>query len=79
MQKGSPEQSQTIRLAIENGDLDALQHIVAIVRQTGALEATQAAAAEEAKRAIPSLDPLPPSPYRAALHQLAAQLLNRRT
>ena len=79
MQKGSPEQSQTIRLAIENGDLDALQHIVAIVRQTGALEATQAAAAEEAKRAIASLDPLPPSPYRTALHQLAAQLLNRRT
>ena len=79
MQKGSPEQSQTIRLAIENGDLDALQDIVTIVRQTGALEATQAAAAAEAQRAISALDCLPPSPYREALHQLAAQLLNRRT
>jgi octaprenyl-diphosphate synthase len=52
---------------------------VTIVRQTGALEATHAAAAAEAQRAISALDCLPPSPYREALHQLAAQLLNRRT
>ena len=79
MQKGSAEQSQTIRSAIENGDLDALQSIVDIVRSTGALDATQAAAAAEAQRAISALAGLPPSPYREALHQLAAQLLNRRT
>ena len=79
MQKGSPEQSQTIRSAIENGDLDALQSIVNIVRSTGALDATQATAAAEAQRAISALAGLPPSPYREALHQLAAQLLNRRT
>ena len=79
MQKGSPEQRQTIRHAIENGDLDALQTIVRIVRSTGALDATQAAAAAEAQRAITALAGLPPSPYREALHQLAAQLLNRRT
>ena len=79
MQKGSPEQSQTIRSAIENGDLDALQSIVDIVRSTGALDATLAAAAAEAQRAISALAGLPPSPYREALHQLAAQLLNRRT
>ena len=79
MQNGSPEQSQTIRNAIETGDLQALQQIVLIVRSTGALEATQAAAAAEAQRAIAALSALPPSPYREALHQLAAQLLNRRT
>jgi octaprenyl-diphosphate synthase len=79
MQNGSPAQSQTIRNAIETGDLQALQQIVAIVRSTGALEATQAAAAAEAQRAIAALSALPPSPYREALHQLAAQLLNRRT
>lgn len=79
IQKGSPEQSQTIRHAIENGDLDALQTIVGIVRSTGALDATQAAAAAEAQRAITALAGLPPSLYREALHQLAAQLLNRRT
>jgi octaprenyl-diphosphate synthase len=79
MQNGSTEQSQTIRNAIETGDLQALQQIVSIVRSTGALEATQAAAAAEAQRAIAALSALPPSPYREALHQLAAQLLNRRT
>ena len=79
MQNGSPEQSQTIRNAIETGDLQALQQIVTIVRSTGALEATQAAAAAEAQRAMAALSALPPSPYREALHQLAAQLLNRRT
>ncbi len=79
MQNGSPAQSQTIRNAIETGDLQALQQIVAIVRSTGALEATQAAAAAEAQRAMAALSALPPSPYREALHQLAAQLLNRRT
>ena len=79
MQNGSPEQSQTIRNAIETGDLQALQQIVMIVRSTGALEATQAAAAAEAQRAMAALSALPPSPYREALHQLAAQLLNRRT
>jgi len=79
MRNGSPEQRQTIRNAIETGDLHALQHIVDIVRSTGALEATQAAAAAEAQRAIAALSALPPSNYREALHQLAAQLLNRRT
>jgi len=79
MRNGSPEQSQTIRNAIETGDLQALQNIVSIVRSTGALEATQAAAAAEAQRAMAALSALPPSPYREALHQLAAQLLNRRT
>ena len=79
MQNGSPEQSQTIRNAIETGDLQALQQIVSIVRSTGALEATQAAAAAQAQRAMAALSGLPPSPYREALHQLAAQLLNRRT
>lgn len=79
MRNGSPEQSQTIRNAIQTGDLDALRHIVDIVRSTGALEATQAAAAAEAQRAIAALSALPPSTYREALHQLAAQLLNRRT
>ena len=79
MRNGSPEQSQTIRNAIETGDLQALQNIVSIVRSTGALEATQAAAAAEAQRAMAALSALPPSPYREALHQLASQLLNRRT
>jgi len=78
MQRGTPAQSELIRHAIENGDISALADIVAIVKNTGALEATRAAASAEAQRAIAALDILPASPYKEALHTLAAQLLERR-
>jgi octaprenyl-diphosphate synthase len=78
MQRGTPAQRQTIQSAIENGEMDALADIVEIVRSTGALEATRAAASAEAERAIAALNILPISPYRDAMHALAAQLLDRR-
>ena len=58
--------------------MDALAEIVEIVYSTGALEATRAAANAEAERAIAALTILPSSAYREAMHELAAQLLNRR-
>ena len=79
MQRGSPEQRSLIEAAIQTGEVDALSDIVAIVRSTGAIEATRAAAHAEAERAIQALESLPTGPYRDALHELAAQLLNRRT
>jgi octaprenyl-diphosphate synthase len=78
MQRGTPEQRKIIQLAIENGEMHALSEIVDIVRLTGALEATRVAASDEAERAIAALTLLPAGPYRDALHDLAAQLLNRR-
>jgi octaprenyl-diphosphate synthase len=78
MQRGTPAQRQTIQSAIENGEMDALAEIVEIVRSTGALEATRAAASAEAERAIAALNILPASAYRDAMHALAAQLLDRR-
>jgi octaprenyl-diphosphate synthase len=78
MQRGTPAQRQTIQRAIENGEMDALAEIVEIVRSTGALDATRAAASAEAERAIASLNILPASNYRDAMHALAAQLLDRR-
>jgi len=78
MQRGTPAQRKTIQSAIENGEMEALAEIVEIVRSTGALEATRAAAGAEAERAIAALNVLPISPYRDAMHALAAQLLDRR-
>jgi octaprenyl-diphosphate synthase len=78
MQRGTPAQRQTIQSAIENGEMEALAEIVDIVRSTGALEATRAAASAEAERAIAALNILPASAYRDAMHALAAQLLDRR-
>lgn len=78
MQRATLEQSDLIKHAIENGDISALSDIVAIVKSTGALEATRSAANAEAQRAIAALEHLPANPYREALHTLAAQLLDRR-
>ena len=79
MQKGTTDQSQTVREAIETGSVDRLSEIVAIVRETGALEATRNAAAAEAQRAIDVAMQLPDNTYRQAMVVLASQLLNRRT
>ena len=78
MQRGSESQSALIRKAIETGDATQLEHIVAIVRATGALEATRTAAALEAQRAIDALLPLGSNLFSDGLLNLAAQLLERR-
>ena len=79
MQRGNAAQSQTVREAIENGNVDKLAEIVAIVRDTGALDGTREAAAAEAQRAIDAAMQLPANPHRDAMVTLASQLLQRRT
>jgi octaprenyl-diphosphate synthase len=78
MERGSAEQRDLIRKAIETGGVDELDHIIAIVKQTGALDITRDAAAAEARRAIKAAQQLPGNPYTEGLLQLAAQLLQRR-
>jgi octaprenyl-diphosphate synthase len=78
MQRATEPERILIQQAIENGEIEALPDIVRIVRNTGALEATRQAASSQAERAIAALHLISPSPYRDALHALAAQLLNRR-
>ena len=79
MQRGNSTQSQTVREAIESGSVDKLSEIVAIVRETGALDGTRQAAAAEAQRAIDAAMQLPDNRYRTAMVTLASQLLERRT
>lgn len=78
MQRGTREQSALIRRAIEAGGADELSQIVAIVRETGALDVTREAAAAEASRAMEAARALPANVYSEGLLQLAAQLLSRR-
>jgi octaprenyl-diphosphate synthase len=78
MARGSAEQRAVVRHAIEQGAVAQLDAIVAIVRETGALEVTRTAAAAEAQRAIDCARQLPPNPHSEGLVQLAAQLLQRR-
>jgi octaprenyl-diphosphate synthase len=77
MQRGTPEQSATIRHAIEHGEVEKLPEIVEIVRTTGAIAATRDAAREEARKAEAQLALLPASIYREALLDLCAQSVHR--
>lgn len=79
MQRGSSAQSQIVREAIETGSMERLAEIIAIVRDTGALQATRNAAAAEAQRAIDAAMQLPENAHREAMVLLASQSLNRRT
>ena len=78
MQRGSEDQRELIRQAIEAGATDELSKVIDIVRQTGALEATRQAAAEQAQQAIDAARRLPANNHSEALLQLASQLLERR-
>jgi octaprenyl-diphosphate synthase len=78
MERGTPSQAQTVRHAIEQGSTDQLTEIVQIVRDTGALDITRAAAFGEARRAMAAAGQLPANAYSAGLLELAAQLLARR-
>lgn len=79
MRRGTAAQRDTIRVAIENGAVDNIDEIIAIVRETGALDITREAAAAEAQRAIAAISQLSPNDNTKALLQLAAQLLQRRS
>jgi octaprenyl-diphosphate synthase len=78
MERGSAQQRDVIRGAIERGAVDELDEILRIVRDTGALDVTRAAAAAEAQRAIDFAQRMPRNPHAEGLVQLAAQLLQRR-
>jgi len=78
MRRGSEQQRGLIRRAIETGTLDELDHVIAIVRETGALEVARAAASSEARRAMSAAAQLPSNQHAEALVQLAASLLQRR-
>ncbi|CAM3603620.1 polyprenyl synthetase family protein [Paracidovorax anthurii] len=78
IQRGTSEQRQLIENAILQGSIAELPAILAIIRETGSLEATRAAAAAQAQLAIEALTRLPFNKYTEGLLQLASQLLHRR-
>jgi octaprenyl-diphosphate synthase len=77
LQKSKPEQAQSLRHAIEHGGLDSLDHIIAAIRDSGALERTHQRAVAHADAARAALDNLPDSAYREALFTLASYAVSR--
>ena len=77
MQRGTPEQRQLVKTAIEAGGMAMLDQVVEIVKSTGALDVSREAAAQEARRAMAAAERLPANAHSACLIELAGQLLGR--
>jgi octaprenyl-diphosphate synthase len=72
MRVGSPEQAAIVRDAIEGTRPRDFASVVAVIRETGALDYARAAARREAGMAQAALDCLKDSQYRESLIGLAA-------
>jgi octaprenyl-diphosphate synthase len=77
MARACDSDRQTIRHAIEEGEVSRLPEIVEIVRRTGALEATRDAARAEAEKARQNLASVPETNYREALLEFCARSVER--
>lgn len=77
MERCAAPERELIRHAIEHGEVQKLPDILAIVRRTGALEATRAAAEKEAGHARERLLALPASSAREALLELCVRSVHR--
>jgi octaprenyl-diphosphate synthase len=73
----APAQAQLIKEAIKHGGLTHLDEILAIVKQTGALDYCLIRAQDESQQAISALDNVPDSTYKDALIGLAQLALKR--
>ncbi len=79
MERGTPEQREMIRQAIINGEVERMPDIVAVVKSTGALDATREAAEAQAAQAKAHLGLLPESVFKDSLLQLAHHSVHRST
>lgn len=77
MRQGDKDQSALIREAIENGERNRIDDIIAIIQSTGAIDYTAQTARKEADAAKSALQPLPASEYKTALLSLADFAVSR--
>jgi len=77
MERATPAERELIRHAIEHGEQQRMPEILAIVRRTGALDATRSAAQREAGKAHALALSLPASEARDALVDLCVRSVHR--
>ena len=77
MERCSPEEREMLRQAIRTGEVEGLNQIIDVVRRTGAIESTRAAAEQEIERARANLEVLPAGRAREALLELCARAVHR--
>jgi len=71
MQHGTPEQAAVVRSAIEQGAVDKLAEVQAIIHATGALEFTRQRALQEAETACAAISAFSDTQFKRALLELA--------
>jgi len=79
LRTANPSEKSVLRKAIEEGDLSHLDDILTIIERNGALESARQSAMVEAQRAMDAVRMLPVNDYSAALLQLPAGLMERRS
>ena len=77
MERGTEAERALVRQAIVNGEIERLRDIAAIVRRTGALEATRDAARAEARKAQACLAALSAGSAKEALLELCVRSVDR--
>jgi octaprenyl-diphosphate synthase len=77
MKHGTPEQTASIRQAIEHGGLTEFQSVLAAIKDTHALQYTREVAQREVQAANTAISVLPDSNSKSALLQLAAFAVDR--
>ena len=77
MQRGTLEERELIRGAIQRGEVERLAEVIEVVRRTGSIQATRDAARQQVEQAQRSLAALRPSIYRDALIELCMNSVER--
>ena len=77
MRQGTDQQAAIIREAIEQGQRDRIDEIITIINETGAIDYTAHAAAQEVAYAKQALATLPETDYKQALLSLADFSISR--
>jgi octaprenyl-diphosphate synthase len=77
MERGSAQQAEVVRRAIEHGGRGEFDSVYAAIESTGALTYARSKAGEEARAARDALAPLPNSNYKRCLLELAAFAVER--
>ena len=77
MDRSSAQDREMLREAVRSGEVERLGHIIDVVRRTGAIEATRAAAEAEMEQARLNLAGLPDGPARDALLEFCVRAVRR--
>ena len=77
LKNGNTEQQHVIRTAIENGGLESISAVTAIIEATGGLKYTALQARQQTDLALQALSALPDSVYKKSLQDLAEFAVSR--